>query len=164
MPCSTVQGDCIGFNTGNGGKLNSQAEPARSLACCLVSLHLRCGTLCSTVQGDKAPCRPMFGDWFLASSFGLVGRITAAIQPRPAPSSIIRQQLLEKQSPNVGPRHEVLCHPVHPGWPDESQSDATPTIRASVVVFGNDRQRPNSPDWLVLCRFQTRKKADRLEG
>ena len=36
------------------------------------------------IQGDKGPRGPTFGDCFLARSFGLVGRTTAAIQPRQA--------------------------------------------------------------------------------
>ena len=44
-----------------------------------VILISNCG---KTVQGDTAPREPEFGDCFLASSFGLVGRTTTAMQPR----------------------------------------------------------------------------------
>ena len=49
------------------------------------------------LQGADVSRTYRFGDFFLASFFGLVGRTTAAIQARQI--VLIRQQLEDKQSP-----------------------------------------------------------------
>ena len=68
------------------------------------------------MQGDEAPRGPTFGDCFLTGSFRLVGRTTAAIQPRQV--VYCGSNLQKKQSPNIGPQGAFSpCIKLRPSGP-----------------------------------------------